>query len=111
MMWITPGISFFRLVAPPLQPRVVGSYLVRGVWFSSHLPLEGTDHIQNVRVVTNGLRYPRYFTQTVASSLLLSRGKKLPLNGRHNRCSYVIVDNSMGFSGEVVGPEPPGSRS
>jgi hypothetical protein len=44
---ITPVISFFRLVAPPLQPRVVGSYPIRGVGFSSHLPLEGTGRIQN----------------------------------------------------------------
>jgi hypothetical protein len=29
-------------VAPSLQPGEVGSFLVQGVWFSSHLPLEGT---------------------------------------------------------------------
>jgi hypothetical protein len=34
-------------VAPPLQLGVVGPYLVRGVWFTSHLPLEGTDRIYN----------------------------------------------------------------
>jgi hypothetical protein len=43
------GSILFRLVAPPLQPRVVGSYLVRGVWFPNHLPLEGTSRIQNFR--------------------------------------------------------------
>jgi hypothetical protein len=32
MMWITTGISPFP---------------VRGVWFPSNLPLEGTDRIQN----------------------------------------------------------------
>jgi hypothetical protein len=37
----------FRLVAPPLQPGVVGPYLVQGVSFPSHLLLEGTGHIQN----------------------------------------------------------------
>jgi hypothetical protein len=36
----------FRLVAPPLQPGVVEPYPVRGVWFPSHLLLEGTGHIQ-----------------------------------------------------------------
>jgi hypothetical protein len=35
----------FRLVTPPLQPGVVGPYLVRGVWFPSHLILEGTSRI------------------------------------------------------------------
>jgi hypothetical protein len=35
------------LVAPPLQPRVVGLYLFWVVWFSSHLLLEGTDWIHN----------------------------------------------------------------
>jgi hypothetical protein len=37
----------FRLVALTLQPRVVGTYLAWGVWFPSHLLLEGTDHIHN----------------------------------------------------------------
>jgi hypothetical protein len=40
------GLILFRLVALPLQPRVVGSYLVWSTWFSSRLPLEGTDRIQ-----------------------------------------------------------------
>jgi hypothetical protein len=40
------GLVLFRLVVPPLQPRVVGSYSVRGVWFPNHLPLEGTGCIQ-----------------------------------------------------------------
>jgi hypothetical protein len=43
-------------VTPPLQPRVVGPYLVWGVRFSSHLPLEGTGRILNFG------RYPWYFT-------------------------------------------------
>jgi hypothetical protein len=41
------GLVLFRLVAPPLQPRVVVLYLIWGVWFPSHLPLERTGHIQN----------------------------------------------------------------
>jgi hypothetical protein len=56
MTWIVLGISFFRLVVPPLQPGVVGPYPVRGVRFSSRLPLEGTDRILNFG------RYPGYFT-------------------------------------------------
>jgi hypothetical protein len=40
------GLILFRLVALPLQPRVLGSYLVWSTWFSSRLPLEGTDRIQ-----------------------------------------------------------------
>jgi hypothetical protein len=39
------GLVRFRLVAPPLHPGVIGPYPVRGVWFSSHLPLEGTSRI------------------------------------------------------------------
>jgi hypothetical protein len=35
------------MLVPPLQPRVVGPYPLRGVWFPSHLPLEGTDGIKN----------------------------------------------------------------
>jgi hypothetical protein len=36
------GLVLFRLVVPPFQLRVVGPYLVRGVWFPSHLALKGT---------------------------------------------------------------------
>jgi hypothetical protein len=41
------GLVFFRLVAPPLQPGVVGLYLVWGLWFPRHLALDGTGRIQN----------------------------------------------------------------
>jgi hypothetical protein len=44
---LLPGLGLFRLVAPPLQPAVVGLYPVWGVWFPSRLPLEGTGRIQN----------------------------------------------------------------
>jgi hypothetical protein len=39
------GLVLFRLVAPPLNPGAVGPYPIRGAWFPSHLPLEGTGHI------------------------------------------------------------------
>jgi hypothetical protein len=39
------GVVLFRLVAPPLQVGVVGSYLVRDAWFPSYLLLVGTDRI------------------------------------------------------------------
>jgi hypothetical protein len=39
------SLILFRLVAPPLQPGVVGPYLIYGAWFPSHLPLEGTSRI------------------------------------------------------------------
>jgi hypothetical protein len=39
------GLVIFRLVTPPLQAGVVGFYLVWCVWFPSHLPLEGINHI------------------------------------------------------------------
>jgi hypothetical protein len=35
----------FRLVAAPLQPGVMGPYLVWGVWFPSHLLQEGISRI------------------------------------------------------------------
>jgi hypothetical protein len=40
------GLVLFKSVAPPLQPGVVGPYLVWGVWCLSYLPLEGTSRIQ-----------------------------------------------------------------
>jgi hypothetical protein len=39
------GLVLFSLVIPPLKPGVVGSYLVWGTWFPSHLSLEGIDCI------------------------------------------------------------------
>jgi hypothetical protein len=39
------GFVLFRLVAPPLEPRVVGPYLAWGKWFHSRLQLEGISRI------------------------------------------------------------------
>jgi hypothetical protein len=41
-------LVLFRLVGPPLQPGVVGPYLVRGVWFPSRLLLKEIGRIQNL---------------------------------------------------------------
>jgi hypothetical protein len=46
-MWIIPGISFFLFGAPLFSLELCGHFLVWGVWFPSHLPLEETDRIQN----------------------------------------------------------------
>jgi hypothetical protein len=40
------SLVLFRFAAPLLQPGVVGPYLAWGTLFPSHLPLEGTSHIQ-----------------------------------------------------------------
>jgi hypothetical protein len=40
-------VQFFLGWWPLLFSGVVGPYLVWGVWFSSRLLLEGTNHIQN----------------------------------------------------------------
>jgi hypothetical protein len=42
MVSIAPGFSFFRLVAPTLQPGVVGPCPVWAVWLPSHLLLDRT---------------------------------------------------------------------
>jgi hypothetical protein len=39
-------ILFYTLVAPPLQPGLMGQHLVWGACFPSCLPLEETGHIQ-----------------------------------------------------------------
>jgi hypothetical protein len=44
---LLPSLFLFRFVAPPFQPEMVGSYLIRSVWFLNHLLLEGTGRIQN----------------------------------------------------------------
>jgi hypothetical protein len=61
------GLVLFRLVAPPLQPGVVEPYPVRGAWFHSRLPLEGTESYSEFWAVTSGLWYPRYKTPIIAS--------------------------------------------
>jgi hypothetical protein len=43
-----PGLVLFRLVAPPLQPEVVGMFPGMGCMVLC-LPLDGTDRIQNFR--------------------------------------------------------------
>jgi hypothetical protein len=58
------GLALFRWVTPPLQPRVVGPYPIRDVWFPSRLSLEETDRIQKNLAVIDDPRYPRYFTLT-----------------------------------------------
>jgi hypothetical protein len=47
-MRITAGSSFFWLVVPPLQPRVVVSYPVRGTWFPSHWSLEKNQVVSRI---------------------------------------------------------------
>jgi hypothetical protein len=39
---LLPDLVLFRLVVPPLQPGVVGPFLVRGIGLPSHVSLEGT---------------------------------------------------------------------
>jgi hypothetical protein len=45
MCGLLPGLVLSRLVAPPLQPGVVGPYPIQGVWFPSRLLQEGTSRI------------------------------------------------------------------
>jgi hypothetical protein len=42
------SLVLFRLVAPPLQPRVVGPYPIWGVWLPSCLLLEGDEDITSM---------------------------------------------------------------
>jgi hypothetical protein len=44
---IVPGINSFYVGAPLFSLEWWVCFLVRGVWFSSRLPLEGTNRIQN----------------------------------------------------------------
>jgi hypothetical protein len=46
-VWIIPEISSFEVGAPCFSLEWWGHFLVWGVWFASHLPLEGTNLIQN----------------------------------------------------------------
>jgi hypothetical protein len=65
MVWIVPGISSFRLVAPPLQPEVVGPF--PGTRCMVHQPFDarGNRSYPEFWVVTGGPRYLRYITPTI----------------------------------------------
>jgi hypothetical protein len=56
---LLPGLVFFRLVAPPLQPGVVGLYPVQGVWHPRN------QSYPKFWVVTGD---PRYLTPTELDS-------------------------------------------
>jgi hypothetical protein len=60
---LLPGLVLFSLVAPPLQPGVVGAYPVYGTWFPSRLLLEGTRPYLDFFAITGS---PWYKTPTVA---------------------------------------------
>jgi hypothetical protein len=66
-MCITPESSFFRLLVPPFQQGVVGSYLVPGTWFLNYLPLKKTRPYPDFLVVTDDPQYPGYKTPTIMS--------------------------------------------
>jgi hypothetical protein len=44
---LLPGLVLFKLVAPPLQLRVVAPYPVRGAWFPNYLLIKEIGGIQN----------------------------------------------------------------
>jgi hypothetical protein len=72
----------FRLVVHPLQPRVVGPCSCTGVWFSSCLPLEGTDRIQ---VLLGRNRWPMvpgvHYHDSSSRALRWAGGRSRSLDG------------------------------
>jgi hypothetical protein len=87
-----PRFSSFKLVVPPLQSGALGLYPVRGAWFPSRLPLEGTrsypyllDHNwwPTVPGVQDPDNRPRDFHRVGAQGRLLDE--------RLNRYSYVTM--------------------
>jgi hypothetical protein len=63
-----PEFSSFKLVVTPLQIGVVGSYLVRGTWFTSRLAGGNRVISRFVWATTAGLQYPGYRTRQLAIS-------------------------------------------
>jgi hypothetical protein len=60
-------------VIPPLQPGVGRPYQVQGIWFLSHLLLEGTGPYPNFWAIIGDLWYLGYRTPTVASKPSVKR--------------------------------------
>jgi hypothetical protein len=53
-----PSLILFSLAVPPFQPKMVGSYLIRGIWFHSHLPVEEISYIQILRPMVHEVQDP-----------------------------------------------------
>jgi hypothetical protein len=55
-----PGLVLFSLVAPPLQPGVVGSFPGTGCMVPQSFAAGGNQSYLKFWAVTGGLRYPGY---------------------------------------------------
>jgi hypothetical protein len=63
---LLPELVLSRLVAPPLQPSVVGSFPGRGCMVSQPFATRGNRSYLEFWVVTGNPWYPGYFTPIVA---------------------------------------------
>jgi hypothetical protein len=70
MVWIIPVISFFRLVAPPLQFRVVEPFPGMGCMVPQLFAAGGSRSYPEFWVVTGGPWCPEYITPTPSTSTL-----------------------------------------
>jgi hypothetical protein len=53
-----PSLIPFSLAVPPFQPKMVGSYLICGIWFHSHLLVEEISYIQILRPMVHEVQDP-----------------------------------------------------
>jgi hypothetical protein len=100
------GLVLFRLLVPPLQSGVVGSYLVWGIWFSSRLLLQGTGPYPDFFAITGGPRYPGYKTPTVAPEPFVEWVAGAVHSTGQNRYSYVTMGTTVTFYAEGIGLKP-----
>jgi hypothetical protein len=63
MAWIIPEISSFRLVVPPLQPRVVVSFPDIGCMVSQSFSAGGNQSYLEFWAVTSSPWYLRFLTR------------------------------------------------
>jgi hypothetical protein len=67
------GLVLFRLVAPPLQPRVVGPFSGMGCMVPLSFATGGNRSYSEFGAVTGGPRYLGYITPTVAPEPYIER--------------------------------------
>jgi hypothetical protein len=102
--------SYFRLVAPPLEPEVVGLFPGTRCMVPQPFAAGGNRSYLEFWVIISSPRYPGYITPIVAHEPSVERvvGTSHSMGGGgQNRISYGTVGTSVRFNGEIVGLKPP----
>jgi hypothetical protein len=80
-----------RLVAPPLQPGVVGSFLGMGCMVPQPFTTEGNRLYPEFWAITDGLQYPGYITLIVAPEPFVERVAGAGHSMVDGTCTHMVL--------------------